>query len=93
MDLGATKSEASLRRRNSFSAVSDASSSVVKRRRRCPSMLALNDPKTSGDENQVQTSTTPLVDQSGNVVTATTPTTPTTPTTVKRSSKFRGVSR
>lgn len=92
MDLIAKKSETSLRRRNSFSTASDASSSVVKRRRRCPSMLALNDQKTvaGDDQNQLQTSTTPIIDQSGNVVTATTPT---TPTTVKRSSKFRGVSR
>nr|XP_043613041.1 AP2-like ethylene-responsive transcription factor At1g79700 isoform X2 [Erigeron canadensis] len=92
MDLIAPKSGTGLRRRNSFS-TSDASSSTVKRRRRCPSMLSLNDPKTIGDENQILTSTTPIVDQSSSVVTATTPTTPTTPTTVKRSSKYRGVSR
>ncbi|CAH1451306.1 unnamed protein product [Lactuca virosa] len=84
MDSVATKSEASLRRRNSFSTISDASSTIVKRRRRCPSMLALNDPTTNSEGNQIQTSTTPLVDQS---------TTTTTPTTVKRSSKYRGVSR
>ncbi|MFS8004069.1 putative transcription factor AP2-EREBP family [Helianthus anomalus] len=90
MDLIPTKSEECLRRRKSFSTVSDASSSVVKRRRRCPSMLALNNQKVASDENQLQTSTTPLGDQSSNVVT---PTTPTTPTTVKRSSKYRGVSR
>ncbi|XP_071700308.1 AP2-like ethylene-responsive transcription factor At1g79700 [Rutidosis leptorrhynchoides] len=88
MDLIGAKSETSLRRRNSFSTVSDASSSVGKRRRRCPSMLLLNDQKTIvGDENQIQTLTTPITDQSSNA------TTPTTPTTVKRSSKFRGVSR
>ncbi|KAI3792299.1 hypothetical protein L2E82_06174 [Cichorium intybus] len=93
MDSIATKSEASLRRRNSFSGISDASSTVVKRRRRCPSMLALIDQKTiNGDGNQLQTSTQPLVDQSSNTVTAAAAT-PTTPTTVKRSSKFRGVSR
>ncbi|XP_024986487.1 AP2-like ethylene-responsive transcription factor At1g16060 [Cynara cardunculus var. scolymus] len=93
MDLIATKSEASLRRRNSFSGGSDASSAVVKRRRRCPSMLALNDHKSSGaKENQLPAPTTPLLDHSNGVVTTAT-TTPTTPTTVKRSSKFRGVSR
>ncbi|XP_022003525.2 AP2-like ethylene-responsive transcription factor BBM [Helianthus annuus] len=53
-------------------------------------MLALNNQKVANDENQLQTSTPPLGDQSSNVVT---PTTPTTPTTVKRSSKYRGVSR
>ena len=94
MDLITEKSEASLRKRNSFSTVSDASSTIVKRRRRCPSMLALNEQKINSDENQLQTSMPPLVDQaSNNIVTTTTPTTPTTPTTVKRSSKFRGVSR
>ncbi|CAI9288772.1 unnamed protein product [Lactuca saligna] len=87
MDSVATKSEASLRRRNSFSTISDASSTIVKRRRRCPSMLALNDHKTNNEGNQIQTSTTPLGDQSSNTVTTT------TPTTVKRSSKYRGVSR
>lgn len=90
MDSVATKSEASLRRRNSFSTISDASSTIVKRRRRCPSMLALNDHKTNSEGNQIQTSTTPLVDQSSNTITTTTTT---TPTTVKRSSKYRGVSR
>ncbi|KAL4592460.1 hypothetical protein LXL04_005456 [Taraxacum kok-saghyz] len=95
MDSVSTKSEASLRRRNSFGGVSDASSgSVVKRRRRCPSMLALNDHKTiNGEGNQLQTSTTPTVDQSNTDTTTTTTTSVTTPTTVKRSSKFRGVSR
>nr|GEY48517.1 AP2-like ethylene-responsive transcription factor [Tanacetum cinerariifolium] len=90
MDLITQKSEASLRRRNSFSTVSDASNTIVKRRRRCPSMLALNEQKISSDENQLQTTMPPLIDQASNIVTATTPT---TPTTVKRSSKFRGVSR
>ncbi|KAL8244984.1 hypothetical protein R6Q59_011242 [Mikania micrantha] len=90
MDLITTKSEEGLRRRNSFRTVSDASTSVVKRRRRCPSMLALNNHKIADDENHLQRSTTPLVDQSSNAITATTPT---TPTTVKRSSKYRGVSR
>ncbi|KAI3822318.1 hypothetical protein L1987_09907 [Smallanthus sonchifolius] len=52
-------------------------------------MLALNNQKVTSDDNQLQTSKT-LVDQSSSVVTATTPT---TPTTVKRSSKYRGVSR
>ncbi|KAJ9555182.1 hypothetical protein OSB04_009796 [Centaurea solstitialis] len=92
MDLITTKCEASLRRRNSFSGASDASSAVVKRRRRCPSMLTLNDHKANSEENQLSTPITPLVDQPSGVATATTPT-PTTPTTVKRSSKFRGVSR
>ncbi|KAK9079580.1 hypothetical protein SSX86_001253 [Deinandra increscens subsp. villosa] len=90
MDLITTKSEEGLRRRNSFNTVSDASSSVVKRRRRCPSMLALNNHKITDEENRLQRSATPLVDQSSKVTTATTPT---TPTTVKRSSKYRGVSR
>ncbi|XP_052620554.1 AP2-like ethylene-responsive transcription factor At1g79700 [Lactuca sativa] len=53
-------------------------------------MLALNDHKTNSEGNQIQTSTTPLVDQSSNTITTTTTT---TPTTVKRSSKYRGVSR